>query len=74
MDSVALSILFLVKTKIETSPLPPPYACKDVGWLQTVDSLARINVSRILNGVVGNLMNDTQKRRRFVRKEATFVC
>ena len=33
---------------------------------QTVDSLSRMNVSRILDGVVGNLANDTLKRRRFV--------
>jgi hypothetical protein len=50
-----------------------PHTHADVGWLQTVDSLSRMNVSRILDGVVGNLMNDTQKRRRFVWDEMGFL-
>eukprot|EP00039_Didymoeca_costata_P011753 m.166415 g.166415 ORF g.166415 m.166415 type:complete len:1037 (+) comp15278_c0_seq5:70-3180(+) len=50
-----------------------PHTHADVGWLQTPESLARINVSRILNGVVGNLYNDTQKRRRFVWDEMYFL-
>jgi hypothetical protein len=50
-----------------------PHTHADVGWLQTVDSLSRMNVSRILNGVVGNLMNDTHKRRRFVWDEMAFL-
>ena len=56
---------------IELHLLPHTHA--DVGWLQTVDSLSRMNVSRILDGVVGNLMNDTQKRRRFVWDEMGFL-
>lgn len=50
-----------------------PHTHADVGWLQTVDSLARMNVSRILDGVVGNLANDTKKRRRFVWDEMAFL-
>jgi hypothetical protein len=50
-----------------------PHTHADVGWLETVDALSRMNVSRILNGVVGNLMNDTQKRRRFVWDEMGFL-
>jgi hypothetical protein len=45
----------------------------DVGWLQTPGSLARVNVTRILDGVVGNLANDTAKRRRFVWDEMYFL-
>ena len=50
-----------------------PHTHADVGWLQTVDSLSRMNVSRILDGVVGNLMNDTLQRRRFVWDEMAFL-
>jgi lysosomal alpha-mannosidase len=50
-----------------------PHTHADVGWLQTLDSLSRVNVSRILDGVVGNLLNDTQKRRRFVWDEMAFL-
>jgi hypothetical protein len=50
-----------------------PHTHADVGWLQTVDSLSRMNVSRILDGVVGNLANDTLKRRRFVWDEMAFL-
>ena len=50
-----------------------PHAHADVGWLETVDALSRINVSRILDGVVGNLANDTLKRRRFVWDEMAFL-
>ena len=50
-----------------------PHTHADVGWLQTVDSLSRMNVSRILNGVVGNLANDTAGRRRFVWDEMAFL-
>eukprot|EP01065_Artemidia_motanka_P014126 TRINITY_DN18099_c0_g1_i1.p1 TRINITY_DN18099_c0_g1~~TRINITY_DN18099_c0_g1_i1.p1 ORF type:complete len:1069 (+),score=319.29 TRINITY_DN18099_c0_g1_i1:58-3264(+) len=50
-----------------------PHSHCDVGWLQTVDSLARVNVSRIINGVVGNLANDTRGRRRFVWDEMAFL-
>ena len=50
-----------------------PHTHADVGWLQTVDSLSRMNVSRILNGVTGNLMNDTLRRRRFVWDEMAFL-
>lgn len=50
-----------------------PHTHADVGWLQTVDSLSRMNVSRILDGVTANLMNDTKKRRRFVWDEMGFL-
>ncbi len=50
-----------------------PHSHCDVGWLQTVDSLSRMNVSRILNGVVGNLANDTKRRRRFIWDEMAFL-
>ena len=50
-----------------------PHTHADVGWLQTVNSLSRMNVSRILDGVVGNLHNDTKKRRRFVWDEMAFL-
>ena len=50
-----------------------PHTHADVGWLETPENLARVNVSRILDGVVGNLMNDTKKRRRFVWDEMYFL-
>ena len=50
-----------------------PHTHADVGWLETPDNLARVNVSRILDGVVGNLGNDTQRRRRFVWDEMYFL-
>ena len=31
-----------------------PHTHADVGWLETVDALSRMNVSRILDGVTGN--------------------
>ena len=40
---------------------------------QTPENLARVNVSRILDGVVGNLGNDTKHRRRFVWDEMYFL-
>lgn len=51
-----------------------PHTHADVGWLQTVDSLARMNVSRILSGVVANLQNGSVAgRRRFVWDEMAFL-
>ena len=50
-----------------------PHTHADVGWLETVNALARMNVSRILDGVVANLKNDTLKRRRFVWDEMAFL-
>ena len=50
-----------------------PHTHADVGWLETPENLARVNVSRILDGVVGNLGNDTKKRRRFVWDEMYFL-
>lgn len=50
-----------------------PHTHADVGWLQTPESLARINVSRILSGVTGNLANDTKQQRRFVWDEMYFL-
>ena len=58
-------------SKLQLFLLPHTHA--DVGWLSTPENLARLNVSRILNGVVGNLMNDTLKRRRFVWDEMYFL-
>ena len=73
-----ISLLLTISSFVE-SKSPPielflvPHTHADVGWLQTLDSLARVNVSRILNGVVGNLANDTLKRRRFVWDEMAFL-
>ena len=50
-----------------------PHTHADVGWLQTPESLARLNVSRILDGVTGCLANDTRARRRFVWDEMYFL-
>ena len=50
-----------------------PHTHADVGWLETPENLARVNVTRILDGVVGNLENDTLKRRRFVWDEMYFL-
>ena len=50
-----------------------PHTHADVGWLETPENLARVNVSRILDGVTGNLANDTKKRRRFVWDEMYFL-
>jgi hypothetical protein len=58
-------------TTVELFLLPHTHA--DVGWLETPENLARVNVSRILDGVVGNLANDTKKRRRFVWDEMYFL-
>lgn len=48
-----------------------PHTHADVGWLQTVNSLSRLNVSRILDGVVATLQQD--ERRRFVWDEMAFL-
>ena len=48
-----------------------PHTHADVGWLQTVNSLARLNVSRILDGVVEELW--ARPRRRFVWDEMAFL-
>ena len=50
-----------------------PHTHADVGWLQTTNSLSRVNVSRILDGVTGSLSNDTARRRRFVWDEMAFL-
>ena len=50
-----------------------PHTHADVGWLETPENLARVNVSRILDGITGNLANDTKKRRRFVWDEMYFL-
>ena len=50
-----------------------PHTHADVGWLETPENLARVNVSRILDGVTGNLANDTKARRRFVWDEMYFL-
>ena len=48
-----------------------PHTHADVGWLQTVNSLARVNVSRILSGVVSTL--EKNPSRRFVWDEMAFL-
>ena len=48
-----------------------PHSHADVGWLQTVNSLARVNVSRILDGVVATLQ--ANPKRRFVWDEMAFL-
>ena len=49
---VLCSAAKLAGDKIKLHILPHTHA--DVGWLETVDALARMNVSRILDGVTGN--------------------
>ena len=58
-------------TKVKLFLLPHTHA--DVGWLELPEALARMNVSRILSGVVGNLANDTSGKRRFVWDEMYFL-
>jgi hypothetical protein len=61
-------------TRTITEPLTLwilPHSHADVGWLQTVNSLARVNVSRILSGVVAAL--DADPSRRFVWDEMAFL-
>jgi hypothetical protein len=65
------SAVFAAEAPLELFLLPHTHA--DVGWLETPDNLARVNVSRILDGVVGNLANDTKRRRRFVWDEMYFL-
>ena len=48
-----------------------PHSHADVGWLQTVNSLARVNVSRILDGVVATLQANPD--RKFVWDEMAFL-
>ena len=48
-----------------------PHTHADVGWLQTVNSLERINVSRILDGVTATLA--VNPSRRFVWDEMAFL-
>ena len=50
-----------------------PHTHADVGWLELPEALARMNVSRILSGVVGNMVNDTTGARRFVWDEMYFL-
>ena len=48
-----------------------PHTHADVGWLQTVNSLERINVSRILDGVTATVGAGAD--RRFVWDEMAFL-
>ena len=50
-----------------------PHTHADTGWLETLDTLARMNTSRILDGVVGHLKNDTRGTKRFVWDEVVFL-
>lgn len=59
------------RSKVKLFLLPHTHA--DVGWLELPEALARMNVSRILSGVVGNLVNDTSGKRRFVWDEMYFL-
>lgn len=69
--SLAVRVTAAATPLLELHLLPHTHA--DVGWLMTPGDLARVNVTRILDGVVGNLANDTQKRRRFVWDEMYFL-
>ena len=48
-----------------------PHTHADVGWMQTVNSLFRMNISRILDSVTDALVTD--RRRRFVWDEMAFL-
>ena len=48
-----------------------PHTHADVGWMQTVNSLSRMNISRILDSVTAELTKDP--RRRFVWDEMVFL-
>ena len=48
-----------------------PHTHADVGWMQTVNSLARMNISRILDGVTEELAANPS--RRFVWDEVAFL-
>ena len=49
-----------------------PHSHCDVGWLETVDSYYKYNVSTILDGVYKSLMNDTTGNRRFNWAEISY--
>ena len=73
---MSAAALLLVSASVATAEPPLtlwllPHTHADVGWLQTVNSLARVNVSRILSGVVATL--DTSPSRRFVWDEMAFL-
>lgn len=48
-----------------------PHTHADVGWMQTVNSLSRMNISRILDSVTSEIVADP--RRRFVWDEMAFL-
>ena len=48
-----------------------PHSHADVGWLETVNALARVNVTRILDGIVETLSSNPS--RRFVWDEMAFL-
>ena len=53
-----LGVAMLLSIVSATEPIELwllPHSHADVGWLQTVNSLERINVSRILDGVTAEL-------------------
>ena len=73
---IATTFFFLFTFSLSVNALELyliPHTHADVGWLQTVDSLSRMNVSRILDGMTANLANDTKGQRRFVWDEMAFL-
>ena len=71
---VLIAVLQLPLCRASSAPVELwvlPHSHADVGWLQTVNSLARVNVSRILSGVVSTL--NEHPSRRFVWDEMAFL-
>ena len=68
MISSLLSVL-VISSQVNVWLLP--HAHCDVGWLQTFDDLARLNVSRILDTVTVNLNENPE--RRFAWSEVAFL-
>ena len=66
---LALALSAASAEPIELFLLPHSHA--DVGWLQTVNSLERLNVSRIISGVTAALAANPS--RRFVWDEMAFL-
>jgi lysosomal alpha-mannosidase len=79
MSSASLSVLLVcTSAAASTAPKQPvvnlhllPHTHADVGWMQTVNSLARVNISRILDSVTSELVANPQ--RRFVWDEMVFL-
>ena len=69
MISSALLIAAIGSPVVDLYLVPHTHA--DVGWMQTVNSLSRINISRILDGVTEELT--VNPARRFVWDEMVFL-